>query len=142
MSARTVIEHALRAYFADSCNPDGLVETTLTKYDAERPAAVLAEDAPCPVPGGQPGQARELLFLFAMAGKVDNTANRAAANARIDAYRAEVLANGQAETLEDLRERVFAAVRSFHIDRSRSGGYDRQLTEHILAALTRRGEGQ
>ncbi|MCX5562762.1 hypothetical protein [Streptomyces sp. NBC_00038] len=38
MSARTVIEHALRVYYADSRDPNGLVETLLAKYDAERAA--------------------------------------------------------------------------------------------------------
>ena len=37
MSARDVIVHALRAYYADSDNPNVLVEELLAKYDAERP---------------------------------------------------------------------------------------------------------
>lgn len=38
MSARTVIEHALRVYYADSRDPHGFVEKLLAKYDAERTA--------------------------------------------------------------------------------------------------------
>lgn len=36
MSARTVIEHALRVYYADSRNPQNLVDGLLASYDAER----------------------------------------------------------------------------------------------------------
>lgn len=39
MSARTVIEHALRVYYADDRDPSGLVEKLLANYDAERDAA-------------------------------------------------------------------------------------------------------
>ncbi|WP_051852089.1 hypothetical protein [Streptomyces sp. NRRL F-5650] len=38
MSARTVIEHALRVYYADSVDPQRVVDHLLTKYDAERDA--------------------------------------------------------------------------------------------------------
>src|SRR5690606_34607778 len=38
MSARTVIEHALRVYYADSRDPQGVVDTLLAQYDAERAA--------------------------------------------------------------------------------------------------------
>jgi hypothetical protein len=38
MSARTVIEHALRVYYADSRDPQALVDTLLAQYDAERTA--------------------------------------------------------------------------------------------------------
>jgi hypothetical protein len=36
MSARRVIEHALRVYYADSRNPQNLVDGLLASYDAER----------------------------------------------------------------------------------------------------------
>ncbi|MDV6290282.1 hypothetical protein R2F25_30185 [Streptomyces sp. UP1A-1] len=35
MSARTVIEHALRVYYEDDRDPAGFVEQLLAKYDAE-----------------------------------------------------------------------------------------------------------
>ncbi|MFG2468685.1 hypothetical protein ACGFXB_24965 [Streptomyces canus] len=38
MSARTVIAHALRVYYADSRDPSGFVDALLAKYDAERDA--------------------------------------------------------------------------------------------------------
>lgn len=38
MSARRVIEHALRVYYADSRDPQHVVERLLAQYDAERPA--------------------------------------------------------------------------------------------------------
>lgn len=49
MSARTVIEHALRVYYADSRDPHGFVEKLLAKYDADhlREAAALVEDRAC-----------------------------------------------------------------------------------------------
>ena len=36
MSARTVIGHALRVYYADSRDPNALVDKLLAKYDAEQ----------------------------------------------------------------------------------------------------------
>lgn len=39
MSARTVVEHALRVYYADSRDPNGFVEKLLAKYDGELLAA-------------------------------------------------------------------------------------------------------
>lgn len=41
MSARTVIEHALRAYYADSSDAQGLVDKLLAQYDDERPIPPL-----------------------------------------------------------------------------------------------------
>jgi hypothetical protein len=41
MSARTVIEHALRAYYADSVDPQRVVDRLLDQYDAERPIPPL-----------------------------------------------------------------------------------------------------
>lgn len=38
MSARTVIEHALRVYYADSAEPAAIARELLAQYDAERPA--------------------------------------------------------------------------------------------------------
>ena len=38
MSARDVIVYALRVYYADSRDPDGLVDKLLANYDAERDA--------------------------------------------------------------------------------------------------------
>lgn len=37
MTARSVIEHALRVYFADSADPNAVVDRLLANYDAERP---------------------------------------------------------------------------------------------------------
>ena len=48
MSARTVIEHALRVYYADSRDPQRVVDTLLAQYDAERPAT----GEKC-IPGGE-----------------------------------------------------------------------------------------
>ncbi|MGW6481269.1 hypothetical protein ACWGDS_25810 [Streptomyces sp. NPDC055059] len=36
MSARHVIEHALRAYYADSAEPNAIARELLAQYDAER----------------------------------------------------------------------------------------------------------
>ncbi|MFB7594335.1 hypothetical protein [Streptomyces sp. NPDC056160] len=36
MSARDVLVHALRVYYADSRDPNGLVDKLIAKYDAER----------------------------------------------------------------------------------------------------------
>ncbi|MCX4969361.1 hypothetical protein OHA98_41790 [Streptomyces sp. NBC_00654] len=41
MSARTVIEHALRVYYADSRDPQHVVERLLAQYDAERAISPL-----------------------------------------------------------------------------------------------------
>lgn len=38
MSARTVIEHALRAYYVDSAEPAAIARDLLAQYDAERDA--------------------------------------------------------------------------------------------------------
>jgi hypothetical protein len=43
MTARTVIEHALRVYFADSRDPQGIVDKLLAQYDAEHRVDVLRE---------------------------------------------------------------------------------------------------
>lgn len=42
MSARSVIEHALLAYYADSRHPQGLVDNLLARYNAERDAKIAA----------------------------------------------------------------------------------------------------
>lgn len=53
MSARTVIEHALRVYYQDDRNPAGFVEQLLAKYDAELLAAQATGEKSIPA-GVQP----------------------------------------------------------------------------------------
>ena len=49
MTVRSVIEHALTAYYADSRDPQAIATGLLDRYDAERDAAwrhCAAEDRP------------------------------------------------------------------------------------------------
>lgn len=50
--ARTVIEHALRAYYADSSDPNGFVENLLGEYDGEVLAKRGLTGEKC-IPGGE-----------------------------------------------------------------------------------------
>jgi hypothetical protein len=43
MSARDVIEHALRVYYADSRDPNGLVDKVLAEYDTDLAARIRGE---------------------------------------------------------------------------------------------------
>jgi hypothetical protein len=45
VSARTVVEYALRVYYQDSRDPKGMAEQMLAKYDTERRSAALKEAA-------------------------------------------------------------------------------------------------
>ncbi|MFJ8785015.1 hypothetical protein [Streptomyces sp. NPDC102476] len=45
-----------------------------------------------------------------------------------------------ADATPDLRDILHTAIRSFQVNARKPGGYDQQLTDHILTALTERGE--
>jgi hypothetical protein len=45
-----------------------------------------------------------------------------------------------ADATPDLRDIFHTAIRSFQVNARKPGGYDQQLTDHILTALTERGE--
>lgn len=66
MSARNVIEHALRSYYADSADPKGTVERLLAQYDAERDEEKASATAPTATPAEPTGRvhARNRLDLL------------------------------------------------------------------------------